>query len=272
MEAAQADRGRMGDYPLAPALGTNPSPCFCLLHGVSHSLLCCLSVYLLSLCLPSLGPFPQVFHNSTGETSLPAALPQSWPSRRPMKEGISASKSKSLLLLQPRCCSQGLGLCPSSGALLNLRGTPSREPPGDGDGFQAFLSSSSPCSPLVFLSSSLNASHGNILSWMLGIQTGLECAVLMGSLTEDIRGQGTSRSVWVCFCIVGVPSAFDLGPGNCGGFAVLVLFFGFLICLLACFFRATRAAHGSSQARGRIGAPAAGLHPSHSNIRSALHL
>ena len=36
------------------------------------------------------------------------------------------------------------------------------------------------------------------------------------------------------------------------------------ICF-ASFFRAPPAAHGSSQARGRIGALAAGLHHSHSN-------
>ena len=38
--------------------------------------------------------------------------------------------------------------------------------------------------------------------------------------------------------------------------------------LLFCLFRATLLAHGGSQARGPIGAAAAGLHPSHSNARS----
>ena len=37
-------------------------------------------------------------------------------------------------------------------------------------------------------------------------------------------------------------------------------------------FKATPAAYGSSQARGQIGALAAGLRHSHSNTRSELHL
>ena len=39
-----------------------------------------------------------------------------------------------------------------------------------------------------------------------------------------------------------------------------------------CLFRATSAAYGGSQARGIIGATAAGLHHSHSNARSEPHL
>ena len=45
--------------------------------------------------------------------------------------------------------------------------------------------------------------------------------------------------------------------------------------LCACvflLFRATPAAHGDSQARGRTGAAAAGLHHSHSNTGSGPHL
>ena len=42
--------------------------------------------------------------------------------------------------------------------------------------------------------------------------------------------------------------------------------------LLSFFFRAAPAAFGGSQARGRIGATAAGLHHSHSNVRSEPHL
>ena len=38
------------------------------------------------------------------------------------------------------------------------------------------------------------------------------------------------------------------------------------------FFRATPGLCGSSQARGQIEAIAAGLHPSHSNARSELHI
>ena len=39
-----------------------------------------------------------------------------------------------------------------------------------------------------------------------------------------------------------------------------------------CLFRGTPVAHGGSQARGQIGAVAAGLHPSHKNTRSKPHL
>ena len=39
-----------------------------------------------------------------------------------------------------------------------------------------------------------------------------------------------------------------------------------------CLFRATTAAYGGSQARGLMGAVAAGLHHSHSNARSEPHL
>ena len=46
-----------------------------------------------------------------------------------------------------------------------------------------------------------------------------------------------------------------------------VLFFFFF-----CLFRATPAAYGGSQARGLIGAIAAGRHHSHRNTRSELHL
>ena len=44
----------------------------------------------------------------------------------------------------------------------------------------------------------------------------------------------------------------------------------FLFCLLS-FFRAEPAAYGGSQARGLIGAVAAGLHKSHSNTGSLSH-
>ena len=44
---------------------------------------------------------------------------------------------------------------------------------------------------------------------------------------------------------------------------------GHFFCFL---FRAVRAAYGSSQARGQIGAAAASLHHSHSNARSEPHL
>ena len=44
------------------------------------------------------------------------------------------------------------------------------------------------------------------------------------------------------------------------------------IAIFFFFFRAAPAAHGSSQARGRIGTTAADVHHSHSNMESELHL
>ena len=45
----------------------------------------------------------------------------------------------------------------------------------------------------------------------------------------------------------------------------------YLFCLF-CYFYAAPAAYGGSQARGRMGAVAAGLHQSHSNVGSEPHL
>ena len=42
--------------------------------------------------------------------------------------------------------------------------------------------------------------------------------------------------------------------------------------VLSCLFRATPAVYGRFQARGQIGAIAAGLYHSHSNMESELHL
>ena len=50
----------------------------------------------------------------------------------------------------------------------------------------------------------------------------------------------------------------------------MMLALGFCFCF--CLFMATLAAYGGSQARGQIGAVAAGLHHSHTNVRSELHL
>ena len=59
-------------------------------------------------------------------------------------------------------------------------------------------------------------------------------------------------------------------------FASSILFLEFLLFYFVLFyfllFRATPAAYGSSQARNQIGATAAGLHHSHSNTGSKLHL
>ena len=43
---------------------------------------------------------------------------------------------------------------------------------------------------------------------------------------------------------------------------------GFFLFFFQCLLRATPMAYGGSQARGLIGAVAAGLHHSHSNARS----
>ena len=57
------------------------------------------------------------------------------------------------------------------------------------------------------------------------------------------------------------------GPGvGCGGDGQVPFLFIFLL------FRAALKACGGSQARGLIGATAAGLHHSHSNARTELHL
>ena len=52
---------------------------------------------------------------------------------------------------------------------------------------------------------------------------------------------------------------------------LLLLFWGFCFVLF-CLFRVTPVTYGSSQARDRIGATAAGLHHRHSNARSEPHL
>ena len=49
-------------------------------------------------------------------------------------------------------------------------------------------------------------------------------------------------------------------------------FFGFCLLVCLCLFRATSTAYGSSWARGRIRATAAGLHHSHSSVGSEPHL
>ena len=49
------------------------------------------------------------------------------------------------------------------------------------------------------------------------------------------------------------------------------VFFFFFVCLFVFVFRATPVTYGSSQARGLIGADAAGLHHSH-NVGSKAHM
>ena len=49
---------------------------------------------------------------------------------------------------------------------------------------------------------------------------------------------------------------------------LMAVFYFLFFSLFFFFFSATPTEHGDSQARGRIGAVAAGLHHSHSNARS----
>ena len=51
-----------------------------------------------------------------------------------------------------------------------------------------------------------------------------------------------------------------------------ILFFNFYLFINFCLFRATPTAYRGSQARGLIGATAAGLCQSHNNARSEPHL
>ena len=53
---------------------------------------------------------------------------------------------------------------------------------------------------------------------------------------------------------------------------VLLHLFNYFLVFIFFFFRATHAAYGGSQARGRIRAVAVSLHYSHSNIGSLTHL
>ena len=56
------------------------------------------------------------------------------------------------------------------------------------------------------------------------------------------------------------------------GIYSFVVFIYLLLILFFISFRATPTAYRSSQARGQIGAVAAGLHHRHSNVGSELHL
>ena len=64
--------------------------------------------------------------------------------------------------------------------------------------------------------------------------------------------------------------SLEAPKSNHRGFNKMSLIF-FFFCLFT-FFRAAPAAYGDSQARGLIGAVAAGLRQSHSNAGSELHL
>ena len=67
--------------------------------------------------------------------------------------------------------------------------------------------------------------------------------------------------------------------GNLDGFIIMIIFEIYSranyinsLFFCCCFFRAAPMAYGGSQARGRIGVVAAGLHHSHSNAVSELRL
>ena len=68
----------------------------------------------------------------------------------------------------------------------------------------------------------------------------------------------------------------DGGGGRVGGaqhyILISIIMENYRIDLFILLFRAVPTAYGDSQARGRIGATAAGLYHSHSNTRSELSL
>ena len=55
-------------------------------------------------------------------------------------------------------------------------------------------------------------------------------------------------------------------------FMEVAFYFIYVFIFVFCLFRAAPLAYGGSQARGRIGAVTVGLHQSHSNAGSELHL
>ena len=69
---------------------------------------------------------------------------------------------------------------------------------------------------------------------------------------------------------LGIESEMQLPAHTIATFGIFLLFI-YLFCLFAISW-ATPAAYGGSQARGLIGAVAAGLHHSHSNTGSEPHL
>ena len=73
---------------------------------------------------------------------------------------------------------------------------------------------------------------------------------------------------YLFFFFFGLFRAEPVANGQTGDYSFLSVFVFFVFF----FLRAVPVAHGSSQARGRIKATAAGLHHSHSNSGSELHL
>ena len=72
---------------------------------------------------------------------------------------------------------------------------------------------------------------------------------------------------WILLLLLGLFSPLSIHPLSHKNAFQVKKFFFFL-----CLFRAAPEAHGGSQARGPIGATAAGLHQSYSNAGSKLHL
>ena len=74
------------------------------------------------------------------------------------------------------------------------------------------------------------------------------------------------------FCKVKSVLEHKAGQADDIVFVTLFIFILYVFIYLFLLFRASPEAYGGSQARGQIGAVAAGLHRSHSNARSELSL
>ena len=84
-----------------------------------------------------------------------------------------------------------------------------------------------------------------------------------GEESTSLMYSGLLLFFWLAIFVFLFPFSFFLS---------FFFFFFFFLCVCVCLFRAAPTAYGGSQARGRIGAVAAGLHHSHSNTKSELRL
>ena len=80
-------------------------------------------------------------------------------------------------------------------------------------------------------------------------------------------GRGGGRGIWE----ISVPSSQFCCEHRIAIYIHTYIYI-YLSIFIFCLFKAAPKAHGGSQARGLIGTTAAGLHHSHSNARSELHL
>ena len=125
-------------------------------------------------------------------------------------------------------------------------------------------SSRTPCGVLNPLSHS-----GNSMTDMFS-NSSLE--ELLSKYQISVRAETTLRAK--CKCNAGevrvpvAPSPFSTAPTPSASTQLFLSFFLFSFSVFFCLFRSAPAAYGGSQARGRIGAVAAGLHHRHSNTRS----